>query len=64
MINFLGHLVGFLNSLGLEVIALLKNVTQFSNQIHYGALKMKCVHPTLIISPWLKLCHYVLIMVH
>jgi len=64
MISFLGHLVEFLYSLGLGVIVLSKNVTQFSNQIHYGALKMKCVHPTLIISPWLKLCHYVFIMFH
>ncbi len=62
MIIFLSHLVDFLHALGLEVIALLKHVTQFSNQIHYGALKVKCVHPTLIISPKLKLCHYVFTM--
>jgi len=39
-----------------------KNGVQFISLNHYGTLKVKKIHCILVISPWLKLFHYDIIM--
>jgi hypothetical protein len=49
-------------SLNYNVTIQYKNGVQFTTLNHYGTLKVKQIHFILVISAWLKLFHYNIIM--